>query len=138
MMEFLQNLAELSEIASLYVVLADKYKKDLPSSVIYRQLDEQLSPSQRSLLEDPENQRIVEALIIDKGLLDTIEKKIEQVAEDYQRRLNARTPQEREAADWVADRQICEWLNRVRDKNGGDLPTEKLRNFWAAHSCIRF
>ncbi len=83
-------------------------------------------------------QQLIALLIIDPDLLSDLMDSVRRAADEYRTCLrNVQRPQERAACDRRAERDICDTLNRVRDRNGGDIPTDYLNDQWNSYGCIR-
>ena len=81
---------------------------------------------------------LVALLVIDPGLLDHLTGTVSAASQAYMTCLrDASTVQEKAACDRRAERDICDTLNRIRDRNADDLPTGYLRNQWTSYGCIR-
>lgn len=90
----------------------------------------------QGILTSREGIELINALIIDKDLLDDIVKQIEGAKRKYRRSLRSGSRQARHAADRRAEMEICEHLNRIKMRNGGDLPLEDLRDAWRSYGCV--
>lgn len=93
---------------------------------------------QPSAFTPEEGQGLVSLLIIDPELLRDLSDIVKRAIEKYRACLRAAArPQESDACDRRAERDICDALNRIRNRNNGDLPTDFLQNQWASYGCVR-
>lgn len=82
--------------------------------------------------------QLVALLVIDPELLRDLGDIIKRAIDAYRVCLRAASrPQESDACDRRAERDICDALNRVRNRNNGVLPTEFLEDQWASYGCVR-
>jgi hypothetical protein len=49
----------------------------------------------------------------------------------------ASTPQAKDRCDRRAEKNVCDALNRIKDRNNNELPTDELKNQWEAYGCVR-
>lgn len=85
-----------------------------------------------------EAQGLVALLVIDPGLLGDLTGKVRGAIDSYRNCLrNALRTQENDACDRRAERDVCDALNRIRNRNKGDLPTDFLINQWDSYGCVR-
>ena len=78
-----------------------------------------------------EAQGLVALLVIDPGLLDDLTDRIRGAIDAYRSCLRkAERPQENDACDRRAERDVCDALNRIKNRNMGNLPTDFLNNQW--------
>lgn len=81
---------------------------------------------------------LVALLVIDPGLLEVLEDKVKNAIATYKNCIKAASrPQEDAACDRKAERDVCDSLNRIMDKNDGELPTQFLKNQWRSFGCVR-
>ena len=87
--------------------------------------------------EQPKEVAFVAKLVINPDLLDDLTQDVQGSITDYRDCLNASTrPQERDACDRRAERRVCETLNRIRDRNDDELPTDYLNDQWTSYRCV--
>lgn len=83
------------------------------------------------------SQGLIQLLVIDPGLLSTLKDKIKSAIEAYKACLStASRPQENDACDRRAERDICDTLNRIKSRNNGVLPDHELDNQWQSFGCV--
>jgi hypothetical protein len=81
---------------------------------------------------------LIALLVIDKDLLDDLTGIIRDAIERYRTCLRrAARPQESDACDRRAERDICDSLNRIRNRNKDNLPTDFLKSQWDSYGCVR-
>jgi hypothetical protein len=96
-----------------------------------------LTPRQAQTLKIEGAETIIELLIIDGDLLKASTESIKRCLERYKAALKqAADRRERERADKQAERCVCEWLNRIKQRNGGTLPEGKFNDWWQSYRCI--
>ena len=84
-----------------------------------------------------EAQGLVALLVIDPGLLADLSETGRGAIDSYRGCLRkASRTQESDACDRRAERDICDALNRVRNRNKGNLPTDFLKNQWDSYGCV--
>ncbi|TAL82580.1 MAG: hypothetical protein EPN74_16900 [Rhodanobacter sp.] len=84
-----------------------------------------------------EAQGLVALLIIDPDLLKDLSERVRKAIEAYRYCLRkAVRPQENDACDRRAERDICDTLNRIKSRNKGNLPTDILNNQWHSFGCV--
>jgi hypothetical protein len=89
-------------------------------------------------LESAEGAKLVEVLVIHPDLLDDLQKDTQSAIGSYRKCLErAQKPQEKAACDRRAERHVCDTLNRIRDRNNDELPTDFLQAQWASFDCAR-
>lgn len=127
-------LASASTIASLLI------SADLKVTV--RNVREFLSRVPREFREDlssEEGIELINLMVIDPDLLGDLTGEVQKSERDYRRCLRkGKTPQERDRCDRRAERAICEALNRIRDRNDNDIPTEFLKKRWESYRCVPY
>ncbi len=97
---------------------------------------DRIEPSHRALLTSASGARLLDALVIDEGLLGDLMQQVARVQVEYRRALRAAaTPEERRRADRWAEREVCEHLHRIRIRNGGELPLGELQDVWRSYGC---
>lgn len=94
--------------------------------------------------EPPENFDIDDAtplialLVIDPGLLEVLEGKVKNAIGAYRDCIKAANrPQEDTACDRKAERDVCDSLNRIMDRNDGVLPSQYLQKQRKSFGCVR-
>lgn len=81
---------------------------------------------------------LVSLLVIDPELLEDLTEQAEEGIEKYRACLrSASSPQERAACDRRAERDVCDTLNRIRDRNNDKLPGAFLDGQWQSFRCVR-
>ncbi|HEX8412247.1 MAG TPA: hypothetical protein VF883_25590 [Thermoanaerobaculia bacterium] len=86
----------------------------------------------------PDALRFVELLVIDEALLEQLTEQTEEGVKSYTKCLKAAaTPQQRAACDRRAEKDVCDTLNRIRDRNEDKLPTDYLDKQWRSFGCVR-
>jgi hypothetical protein len=74
--------------------------------------------------------------IIDPDLLKVLSEQMEKARKEYMNRLKrAESAQERDAADAYAQRNICDLLNRIRNRNEGKLCGAYFEKLWKSYKC---
>lgn len=97
-----------------------------------------LSSSQAELTSESGLQ-LIHFLVINPDLLEELTQHTKNSEKDYINCLRrAKRSQERDRCDRIAERSICETLNRIMDRNDGRLPTEFLIRLWASYNCVRY
>ena len=82
---------------------------------------------------------LVNLLVIDQNLLDDLTDDVQNSETEYRKCLRkGKTPQQRDVCDRRAERRICETLNRIRDRNDDQIPTDYLRDRWTSYGCVRY
>ncbi len=85
-----------------------------------------------------EAQGLVALLVIDPDLLDDLTDKVRGAIDSYRSCLRkASRPQENDACDRRAERDVCDTLNRIKNRNKDNLPTDFLNNQWESYGCVR-
>jgi hypothetical protein len=85
-----------------------------------------------------EAQGLVALLVIDPDLLGDITDKVRGAIDAYRSCLRkALRPQENAACDRRAERDVCDALNRIKDRNKDELPTDFLKGQWDSFGCVR-
>lgn len=88
-------------------------------------------------LADPDAVEFVALLTINRDLLSDLEAAANEGVTRYRDCLKkASKRQERDACDRRAERDICETLNRIKERNQGHLPTKHLRDQWSSFGCV--
>lgn len=91
-----------------------------------------------SQFEREQEVRLLKNLVIDPGLLGDLREDVEKAIKTYRECLRkASRPPERDACDRRAERNVCEFLNRIRDRNNEELP-DFLQNEWVSYRCVRY
>lgn len=81
---------------------------------------------------------LVQKLVIDSDLLDTLKTKVKgAISDEADCVKKAKRPQENEACKRKAERNVCDHLNYIMDRNNGALPTDFLTDSWASYGCVR-
>lgn len=89
---------------------------------------------------DPEEAKdfVASLITIDPIILNVLNDKVKDAIASYADCLRqAISPQENAACDRRAERSVCDTLNRLMDRNIGVLPSDYLKNQWAAFGCVR-
>lgn len=71
-----------------------------------------------------------------RELIRAIEKARKKMIQSYRK---AKNSQQRDAADAIAQREICDLLNRIMNRNNGKLPSspEFLSQAWVSYGCVK-
>ncbi|MEK6372732.1 MAG: hypothetical protein AABO58_08550 [Acidobacteriota bacterium] len=86
----------------------------------------------------PEGVAFVNLLVIDPDLLDDLTEQTQDGVKRYRQCLKqASQPQERAACDRKAEKDVCDTLNRIKDRNEDQLPTNYLDKQWKSFGCVR-
>lgn len=86
----------------------------------------------------PQALKFINLLVIDQDLLDDLTDETREGVKRYANCLKmASTTQERAACDRRAEKDVCDTLNRIKDRNEGDLPTDYLDKQWRSFGCVR-
>lgn len=89
-------------------------------------------------LDTPDALGLIELLVIDSELLDDLSRQIDRGVGAYRKCLSkASTVHERAACDRRAEKDVCDTLNRVMDRNDDELPSNYLRDQWTSFQCVR-
>jgi len=81
---------------------------------------------------------LIALLVIDPELLGVLNDKVKKAIGAYKDCIRvASRPQEDAACDRKAERDVCDSLNRIMDRNDGELPTRYLQNQWKSFGCVR-
>ena len=84
-----------------------------------------------------EAQGLVALLVIDPDLLKDLTERVRKAIEVYRKCLKKATrTQENDACDRRAERDVCDTLNRIKNRNKGNLPTDMLQNQWDSFGCV--
>ena len=99
-----------------------------------------LNPSNlNTQFEKPQELDFLHKLIIDPGLLGDLTDDVSGAISDERHCLNvASIPQEKDACGRMAEKSVCDSLNRIMDRNKDDLPTDYLKGKWQSYRCVRF
>lgn len=88
-------------------------------------------------LTTPEGVDWIGLLVIDPDLLDDLVERVRTSEKEYRECIrSSSSAQERDSCDRRAQRNVCETLNRIRDRNQDVLPTDFLRKRWESYRCI--
>lgn len=90
-------------------------------------------------LDSTEGAALVALLVIDADLLSDLTRATHEGIYRYRECLkNADDDvRQRDACDRRGERDVCDTLNRIRDRNKDDLPTDFLREQWNSFRCVR-
>ncbi|WP_143738382.1 hypothetical protein [Erythrobacter colymbi] len=138
MFEILSILGSLASIASLAQQIGLSATSDGRPDVsdFIRRVRASLTPAQRNALSIKGADEIVGVLIIDPGLLKEIRKQIEGCIERYKKAMSHPSQAERSVADTRAERCVCEFLNKIKRRNDGELPAGQFRDWWKSYRCV--
>jgi hypothetical protein len=125
----------LGAAASISSLLLGRGYEDNVRTGVYEYSGE-IPPRYRELLTSREGIDLINAMIIDRELLDEIIRQLREAERRYRKGLGVGSRQARQAADRRAEMEICEHLNRIKMRNGGDLPLEDLRDAWRSYGCV--
>lgn len=88
-------------------------------------------------IEDANN--LIQNLIIHPEILEVLQFKVKDALTIYKQcLLKAKKQQENHACDVRAEREVCDILNRILDRNNNKLPSKILQNHWVSFGCVRF
>ena len=88
-------------------------------------------------LTEPQAVGLINLLVIDPGLLDILDKQTRDAIASYGNCLKAATSTgQRFACDRRAQQDVCETLDRIRQRNAGEIPTNYLKQQWQSFNCF--
>lgn len=130
--DILELLREALSLGSLLLNLG--YRADTQQGA--QAVADRIEGTHRALLTSASGARLLDALVIDEGLLHDLTAEIDRVQVEYRRALrSAETPEARRRADRWAECAVCEHLQRIRARNGGTLPPGALQDVWRSYAC---
>ena len=148
MTESLKTLAELSEIASFFLASLGEARHVFQSqdkADQNRRLRERIEPllsfhpqnlAWKARLDTPGAVDVIRILIIDPEYYEVVIKEIRR-ARDKEMRGMAENPNrsDRDVEEKRAERLICEFLNRIRRRNDGEIPDGECHKWWVSYRC---
>jgi hypothetical protein len=85
---------------------------------------------------DQQAVNFINLLVIDRELLDILDKQTRDAIIEYGSCLKrAKSAGHRFACDRRAQQDVCETLDRIRQRNAGNLPTDYLDKQWKSFDC---
>ena len=132
-------LSLLGYIDSVIGIATFLLSKDIPVSITnIRSYFEKKNKEIPEYFDFDDSEEFIKALIIHPDILVVLRDKVKKALKDYKKCLKkARRQQENHACDVRAEREICEILNRILDRNENKLPSEILKNQWISFGCVR-
>ena len=108
------------------------------SNPTYTQVHPLDSEALRDEAQSADGLRLINLLVIDEGLLKTLTDQVRKAIAAYDRCLKrGKTRQDRNACDVRAERDVCEALNRIMDRNEDKIPGDFLNGQWKSFRCVR-
>lgn len=75
--------------------------------------------------------------VINPRILNGYRKKIEEALHRWENEMSeSDDDNEIHAIEARAERAICDFLNRIRNRNKGKLPNKKLQDMWDSFKCV--
>ena len=137
MLEILQYIESLSSIASLVLQAHVSLRSDSTADIQEALGRIELTDQQKEELSRNGAIEIVAIFVIDRDLLEEIEKMIRKCISHY--RITIQKTGNRGSSD-IADRQaercVCDALNRIKRRNDGKLPAGDFQRWWTSYRCV--
>ena len=129
-------LGSVASMASL--IRESEWKGNIAGGLSY--FRNSITTEHQKVFETEGGRKLLDILIINEGLFGDLVEEVKNAQDEYRKRLkNSSNANQRDAADRYVEKEVCEHLNRIRDRNKGVLPDVKdLQDAWESYKCVEF